>query len=86
MRTWSNGKDCRAGKATGRRNGGKDTIAQIRRQRNGGKDTMAKIQRHRNSGKEMVAKKQRQRYGSSEKSIAAVPDERRAAMRDVRVL
>ena len=28
MRTWSNGKDCRARKATGRRNSGKDTAAQ----------------------------------------------------------
>ena len=67
MRTWSNGKDCRARKATGRRNGGKDTIAQIRWQRY--------------SDTETVAKKRRQRYGSAEKSIAAVPDDRRAAMR-----
>ena len=32
-------------------------------------------------GEETVAKKRRQRYGSAEKSIAAVPDDRRAAMR-----
>ena len=73
MRTWSNGKDCRARKATGRRNGGKDTIAQIRRHRYGDTDTMAKI----HSDTDTVAKKRRQRYGSSEKSIAAVPDDRR---------
>ena len=32
-------------------------------------------------GEETAAKIRRQRYGSSEKSIAAVPDDRRAAMR-----
>ena len=40
----------------------------------------AKKRRQRNGGKEMVAKIQQRR-----KSIAAVPDERRAAMHDVEV-
>ena len=59
-----------------------DTATQIRRHRYGDTDTMAKI----HSDTDTAAKKQRQRYGSSEKNIAAVPDERRAAMHDVGVL
>ena len=57
MRTWSNGKDCRARKATGRRNGGKDTIAQIRRHRYDGKDTATPKQWQRNGGKDTAAQK-----------------------------
>ena len=51
-----------------------------------GEDTAAKIRWQRYSDTDTVAQKQRQRYSSSEKSIAAVPDDRRAAMRGVRVL
>ena len=65
---------------------GEDTAAQIRWLRNGGTETAAQKQRHRNSDTETAAQIQRHRNGSAEKSIAAVPDERRAAMRGVRVL
>ena len=66
MRTWSNGKDFRAGKQQG-------------------EETAAKKWWQRYSDTETATKIQRQRYSSSEKSIAAVPDERRAAMHDVEV-
>ena len=52
MRTWSNGKDFRAGKQQG-----EETAAQIRWQRNGGKDTATQIQRHRYSGTDTAAQK-----------------------------
>ena len=70
MRTWSNGKDFRAGKQQGeetaakkrrQRNGGKDTATKKQWQRNGGKDTATQKRRHRNSDKDTATKIQQLR-------------------------
>ena len=61
MRTWSNGKDFRAGKQQG-----EETAAKIRWQRNGGKDTATQIQRHRYSDTDTATQIQRHRYSGTD--------------------